>query len=486
VNRQGQSQEDVSRAVVRPSDTVEFPTLQRAFRVESLGDGNRMAGINQLSAMAIVLANLARPGSGIITPEGRRLEVCCSLLATGPVVSSAILDDVLTPVRRCQDNLLSQLDRYHKSDVAEASRETGRRWEANSPSPDAGESALFDLAAGNPDIPPLFGDRKDQWIDVVASAPSESVAGLVRHPRIYVAAPTPKLLEQQLPGSHLGMPLVALNLNHAADAGKFGNICPLLMDGLIPAGPSGESVIGRMLVTDPRGLLREVATTNEDKAAWLARLLWLVDGDSSAGPNPGTPAVNEHVVSLPRLHSRFENAVKRGFADRLDTRTSGPIEYEYDLTAAQCRWMAFLADMEKSVPGITTVARRLLVTLVFGLRQLVTADKIPNGFHYPDEDVEALARLLVRRMANHRASLLFSAADTRRMKDKRRIFDKLADGAHDSRSIYKPLHIQADYCRDLLSEMKVDNFVERNASLWNRIEGRTLTANSSEHLQLDI
>ena len=486
MNRPGHSQEGVSRAMVRPSDTVEFPTLQRAFRVESLGDGNRMAGINQLATMAIVLANLARPGSGIITPEGRRLEVCCSLLASGPAVSSAILDDVLTPVRRCQDNLLSQLDRYHKSDVAEASRETGRRWEANSPSPDAGESALFDLAVGNPDIPPLFGDRADQWMDVVASAPSESVAGLIRQPRIYVAAPTPKLLEQQLPGSHLGMPLVALNLNHATDAGKFGNICPLLMDGLIPAGPSGECVIGRVIVTDPRGLLREVATANEDKSAWLARLLWLVDGDSSAGPNPGTPAEDDPVVSLPGLHSRFENAVKRGFADRLDTRTSGPIEYEYDLAAAQCRWMAFLADMERSVPGITTVARRLLVTLVFGLRRLVTAEKIPGGFHYPDEDVEALARLLVRRMANHRASLLFSAADARRTADKRRILNKLGDESLAARQIYHPLHLTADYCRELLTEMVADVLVEHNGYLWNRIEGKALVVTSSDHLQLEV
>ena len=95
-----------TQAVAPPDYTIELSALQRAFQVESLGDGNRMAGVNQLAAMAIVLANLARPMSGIVTREGRRLEVGCSLLATGPMVTSAILDEVVTPVRRCQDNLL--------------------------------------------------------------------------------------------------------------------------------------------------------------------------------------------------------------------------------------------------------------------------------------------------------------------------------------------------------------------------------------------
>lgn len=474
-----------SQSVASLDNAVELSALQRAFQVESLGDGNRMAGVNQLAAMALTLANLARPGSCIVTPEGRRLQIGCNLLATGPLVTSAILDEVVTPVRRCQDTLLSQLNRLLKADKAEEANGVNRRWKLNgNPKTSAGEEALFDLMAGDPDLAPLFETREGQWVKVVTVAPSEGFDDLTRTPRVFIAAPTPKLLEKQLSGAHLGQPLVAVSLNHASDATKLGDLCPSLIDGLLPAGASGETVSGRLLVTDARGLLREVATTGDDKSAWLGRLLWLIEGN--AGPELPLQKEDNDIVSLPNLNARFERAIKRDFANRLNTQKPGSIVYKSDFAALQARWMGFLTNLEKSCPGIAMVARRLLPSLVFGLRRLVTADQIPSGFHYSNESIETLARLLVQRMANHRASILFSATDARRMRDKRRIFDKLAEGSLDARSVYHPLHLGADYCRELLTDMEADNLVALNGSLWKRIEGRTLAASSSEHLQLEV
>lgn len=481
MNRQAHSQEELTGL---PADATGFPTLQSAFGVDSLGDGNRMAGINQLSAMAIVLANLASPGSCIMTKEGRRLEVGCSLLSSGPLVTGSILDEIVTPVRRCQDTLLEQLSRLLKADKAEGAREADRRWNLNSnPKQSAGEADLFDLMAGDPDIGPLFASREDQWANVVTAAPSECIDDLIRCPRVFIAAPKLKLLEQQMAAAHRRQALVAINLNKVTDVAKFSGICPTLIDGLIPGGPSGETISGRLLVLDSSGLLREAITADNDKSAWLNRLLWLVEGN--AGPELPPQTEDKNTVSLTNLHERFERAVQRDFANRVNTTKPEPIVYKCDFSAIQARWMCFLTN-GKSSCEITTAAKGLLPSLVFGLRRLVAADAIPSGFHYPNEDVEALARLLAKRMINHRASLLFSAAEARRMKDKRRILNKLAEGAFDTRLIYHHLRLQADYCRELLSEMKADNIVECCGYYWNRIEGRSLMAKSNEHLQLEV
>ena len=471
------------RSPALPDGGAELSRLLGAFRVDSLGDGDSVAGINQLASMAIALADLARPGSGIVTPQQRRLKIGCSILAAGPGTASGILDEVLPPVRKCQDNLLAQLNRLIKNDKEEESRTNGRRWVLNvNPRPCAGETALFDITTGDPELGPLFGTRADQWVEVVAAYPTEGMADLASRSRVFIAAATPRLLEQQLPEAHLGSPLVAASLNHAPDASKFATLCPALMDGLIPAGPSGETVTGRLIVTDARGLLREVATSGDDKTAWLGRLLWLVEG--GAGPVP--PPECDSAVGIANLVPRFELAVQRAFAGRLDNHKPAPVLYKHDLAKIQSRWMRFLSDVEKSCPGITLVARRLPATLTYGLRRLVTADGIPEGFRYTNEGVEALARLLVQRMANHRAALLFSAADGRRQEDKLRIFNKLVEGAADTRSIYHPLHLPADYCRELLHELASENFVERNGRLWSCVEGREVTAGSSHRLQLDV
>lgn len=461
----------------------EFSTLQKAFQVDILGDGNPDAGINQLAAMAISLANLAHPGSGLLTPEGRLLGIGCNLLATGPLIASAILDEVLPPVRHCQDNLLSQLARLLKADKAEEARVADRRWNMNGGlKPSAGETALFSLVANDSDDGPLLGSSIDQWLEVVSSAPTEGIKDLIQRPRAFIAAPTLSHLEQQLAGAHLGQPFVAISLNHVSDAAKFGNLCPALMDGLIPAGPSGETLNARLLVTDARGLLREVATTADDKSAWLARLLWLVEG--SAGPDLAPLTGDDDIVRLPNLTTRFEHAVQLGFADRLNSHK--PVIYEYNFAGLQSRWVGFLTDMEKSLPGITIVARKLLASLAFGLRRLVTADRIPKGLHYTNEGVEALARLLVQRMVNHRSALLFSAVDARRLKNKRRILAKLAEDSLDARSIYHPLHLEANLCRELLEEMEADKLVERNGKNWERPQEGVIPSSTRKHLQLDI
>lgn len=171
-------------------------------------------------------------------------------------------------------------------------------------------------------------------------------------------------------------------------------------------------------------------------------------------------------------------------ADRLNRRKSQSVTFECDIAGSQVRWMDFLAGMEKLLPGISGTARRLLSSLVFGLRRLVAADKAPHGFKFSLHGIEALARFLVHRMANHRAAILFSADDARNLRHKQRILAKLDGGSLDSRSIYHPLHLPADLCEELLGELEASNLVRRSGRIWERVGG--LPADPDDRLQLVV
>jgi len=80
------------------------------------------------------------------------------------------------------------------------------------------------------------------------------------------------------------------------------------MGGMIPAGPAGESVRARLLVTDPGSVLSMAAKADGDKTTWLARLLWLVDG--SAGPELSSAEAPDGAHRLPNVNARFEHAVR--------------------------------------------------------------------------------------------------------------------------------------------------------------------------------
>jgi hypothetical protein len=255
-------------------EAKELQKLLTTFDVIGLGEGDRIAGSNLLAAIAVTLANLSRPGSGILTPGGRLIPVGCNLLASGPLVTSLVLDEVVTPVGRHQANLLAQLERLLEDDAAEGAKSTPRQWTlSRDTKASPGENALFRLATSSSDMPPPFGTYEDEWASVVGDAPSQRFADLVRRPRCFVTATTPGQLVKQIAGAHLGQALVALGLDRAADAASFADLCPALMDGLVPAGPSGEPVRGRLLVTAPCPLLREAAAAKGDKTAWLARLI---------------------------------------------------------------------------------------------------------------------------------------------------------------------------------------------------------------------
>ena len=460
--------------------------LLTAFDARALGEGDKTTGINLLAAMAITLANLACPGSGIRTPDGRLIPVGCNLLAAGARTTNMVLNDVVMPVGRCQNNLLGQLDRLLKNDKAEeerALRNLARRWIlSKSQTANTGENALLQLMIDDGELGPMIETREDQWTAVVGSAPSEHFGDLVRRPRAFIAAPTAALLNQQLAGVHRGQALVTIGLSRAADAAKFGKLCPALMDGLMPAGPFGDTVRGRLLVTVPASELSKAATAGGDETAWLGRLLWLVDGGHGPELMPQQGGDGK-IVRLPNLTARFEYAVQRIFAKRLNSQNPEPVIDDSDFAPLQARWMSFLADMERNVPDISGMARSLFASLLFGLGRLVGAEKTPEGFIYYMAGIEGLARHVIRRMANARSAILFSSEEEWKLRYKQRILAKLAEGPQDTRFLYRLFHLPASVCENLLAEIEADNRVKRCGRQWERVEGATLPGDQSHRFR---
>ena len=96
------------------SDNLRY--LLTTFDARALGEGDATVGANLLAAMAITLANLARPGSGIQSPNKRLIPVDCNVLASGARLTDMIRDEVITPVGRFQNNILAHVGRLLESD----------------------------------------------------------------------------------------------------------------------------------------------------------------------------------------------------------------------------------------------------------------------------------------------------------------------------------------------------------------------------------
>jgi hypothetical protein len=471
------------------TESKHLQDLLTIFDARALGEGDATVGANLLAAMALALSNLARPGSGIQTPDMRLIEVSCNLLASGARLSDMIRDEVVTPVGRFQNNILAHVGRLLESDEEQNQRplqSLAREWNIlNGGSPSAGESKFLGLMTLDPKSNLVPEGVDDAWLDVVDIAPNPNFHDMVRSPRAFIAAASPGMLDRQLRGIHAGQAFITIALNRASDAGRFGELCAAIINGLMPLGPSGEITGGRLLVTDPGNVLPEAARQAGDQATWLGRLVWLVSGNAGPELPPQQPAGGK-LSRLTRVSGRFEHAAQQIFANRMNLRRTVPLIYKMDFTRNQIRWMEFLEEMESSLPGISGTARHLFAALVFGLRRIFETVETPQDFNNIVGGIEALARFLVRRMASARAAILFSAQEARKLRLKQKILIKLSEGCLDLRSIYHPLHLDVTNCEAILLEMATEGLVRRRGKKWECVIGAALPGSQSLRLPLEV
>lgn len=471
------------------TESKHLQDLLTIFDARALGEGDATVGANLLAAMAITLGNLARPGSGIQAPDQRLIPVDCNLLASGARLSDMIRDEVVTTVGRFQNNILAHVGRLLESDKEQNERplqSLAREWNIRkSGSPSAGESKFLGLMTLDPRSNLVPEGVDDAWLDVVNIAPNPNFHDMVRSPRAFIAAASPGMLNRQLGGIHAGQALIAIALNRASDAGRFGELCAAIINGLMPLGPSGEITGGRLLVTDPGNVLPEAARQAGDQTTWLGRLVWLVSGNAGPELPPQQPAGGK-VVRLTRVSARFECAAQQIFANRMNLRRTEPLIYKMEFTQNQIRWMEFLEEMESSLPGISGTARHLFAALVFGLRRIFEAAETPHDFNDIVSGIESLARFLVRRMASARAAILFSAEEAQKRFWKQRILTNLAEGCFENRDVCRLLHQPVAICEPVLLEMATEGVLARRGKKWECVIGAALPGSQSLRLPLEV
>lgn len=447
--------------------------LCAAFDADSLGEGNRQTGLNLLAAMALSIASLARSGSSIILSNGPPIPLGCNVLATSPRLSQLVMDVIVTEIAQCQSNLLSQLYRF----VQDYNKHHGKspapnNWSlAENPRPNSGERAISQILGSGVKMGPSGLNWSREWGAVLSSPASMQLRDFLESPSFFMATSKASQLEKMVNHAHFGELLVSLSLISRSQVEEFGRICPALIDGQATRSRGGRAM-ARFLVTDPAGLLKDILTKSNDLTAWLGRLVWLIDEDCGIPVPSGENLSN--VVRLDDVFGRFQVAVTTVISQRMDNWDPKAIIERWDSPSyvdVQRRWVSFLAEKEKSLPGISATARHLLFNMNFGLSRLISCAPKPKEFVYFLYGIENLARLLIDRMAASVNALNSSTHSMLRQRQIQKIVALLAKEALDTRSIYRLLHIPAWRCEELLCEMQAEGVVEQIDRKWMRAEG---------------
>ena len=455
--------------------------LLNTFHATWQGEGDINAGTNLLVARAIALANLSRTGSGIQIQGGTRIRGGCSLLVSGGLSSSLVMDGLVTEVGIRQNNLTAQLRREIGDKIADAQKKGAKMVEFPSgPGANSSENALFQLEQKDSLIPvePL-----ELWSETLRSPPNPRIDDLAARPKILVTTKGPRDLDKQLNSLHDGRPLVVLTLNEAADANAYASTCSALLNGLYPVGSGSETASAHLLINDPDNVLARIAPRANEKEAWLGRMIWLVDG--TTGPDAIEDAPCEGQILTSDMGGRFGEALNHVLAKRLNNHQQGVVVHKFDLGQAQIRWVAFLKNMDSRLPGISGTARSLLATLALGLTELA---KAPGFKRHPvtPESVEALGRWVIQRMANARAAMLGSAAQDMRRALAMKILSKIGDDRVSKRDIYRSVGIPVCLCEEVLHEMQLAGIVSGQKGKWKRVLSRQLLNEDLNELFIEV
>ena len=471
--------------------------LLTTFNATCLGEGDTNSGANSLAVMTVTLANASRTGSGIQTKELGRMRAGTSLLVGSGLTSSLVQDKVITETIICQNNLVAQIRRLMGDKISEAARKGIKLAQfPTGPNPNYAQNALYNLEQSEKESGIFPSEVLHKWEDVLVLQPNPRIDDLAARPKILVTARNARDLDGQLKGLHDNRPLVVLGLNSPADAAALSGICTSLLNGLLPHGDGGELVTGNLLITDHGDVLAKIAHNADDKTTWLGRMPWLVDG--SIGPDAVEDDAGEGMVRVADMTGYFCAALIEVLARRLNNHDASPTVHDFDLGAAQLRWIRFLQKMESRLPDITGTARSLLASLAFGLIELVRAmhkSTSPNPFLDPPlpkdlpitpAEVEALARWIILRMANARAAMHGPAEREMLGLLAKRVIERLCDGNLSTRDIYRGLGISAAKAERLLSPMERGGLLHRSEGKWRLSKDAALIRDDVQNLFIDV
>jgi len=411
-------------AMTQPEADAQLSEFLATFDVAELGEGDMTAGANTFAAMAITLANLARPGSKLADSGGRTFDIGASVLVSGTFSPSLVTDRVVIELGVAQRNTNSHLRREALACEQEAKKRGGQgRLDDSMLGPGSHTSMIGALDGPGPSYE---ADREARMVRLSEEPAPPVLAELLMRSRVFLTGNGPAAVDKQLEYSHRCRPIIHLGIDKRGDFARWGGLIAAVIDGRATSAMMDESIRGTVLVTDPTGLLGDAVQAGDDSCHWLGRVLWLVDGE--AGPEAPEACSRQTRPVLGALAQRYAAALGTAWGRRINFFTTAATIRPITVPIPQERWVAFLRGMEPEFPGITGAARNLLATLLFGMVELIDAEPVPKRFRWSIGWGEALARHLVVRMCNARRAMLWSRELARDLQLMESLVEKLADG----------------------------------------------------------
>lgn len=443
----------------------ELTPLLKNFQVAALGGGDPTAGCNLLAAMACTLANLAPDGGSLVHPDGSPARLGTNLLIHGSATSGRVVDEIITELSRKQDNLLQHMQSYLTA---------SKKWKARPHyvelhTADPGEDTSMSYIQRTQNQASAFRSGPSQaWRTVLDTPAQPSLAQIMMQPKFFVSVRGRKDIETQMTKLRPGPALVHLGLTHPDDIGHFSDEGAAILEGRFALDNGTRVIKGHLLITDPMLVLATAAQKPDERTLWLGQLVWLSDGDHGPDAPASDPSSADH--SSAPVEQNFRCALSQLLAQRLSPQDQASFRLSADIRPYLLGWRTFLSQMEPQLPGISMAARNLLISLFYGL-QLMAKD--PAKLRA--ESVLALARFLVRRMANARLSIIHAGELVRSRNHIAKIFGKLGNGPADSRKICRDLKISsADRDRALRWMKSAKLVTQQQHKEWELCEGARL------------
>lgn len=423
--------------------------LLELFDVESLGEGDFVAGANVLAAMSISLANLHPPGTCLITPDRKRLPVGMSFAAVGGLTDALIGEKVVRPITQIQNNLSDHVAANEAHDAAKVAATPPPERLRIRPSPPQGETALRDLEVKINGL--VAAADSSDFLRLLDPRPNKGIEEILLKPSVFLSAGSSAELKNQLTRVHRNHPYVRVVLTEGSDLKPMERLLYSLVRGTSFPGPVGAPVHiqGHVALSCSPGTLATSVTSGVE--GLLDHLLWLSDG----GPwQHHEMASARGAATAPyQTHLNYREALRKVFAERLDYRKRLEPSIQVDLESRQREWVAVLQKLEGSCPGITLAVRPLFATLVYGL---ILLSRGGEKFRWAVSNALELARMLVLGMAQRRLRLVQTQLDLRTIELAGKILLKLEGGPLTPRGIVRKTHgLLIGECREGL------DFLER-------------------------
>lgn len=445
---------------------IESPleTFLAKFDISTLGDGDRIAGVNGLFAALCATANIAPPGSGILTKEGKLLEVGCNLAISGISTPDIVKESVLNPLFRLQENHNSHL--RHVCASEESSRLDARK-KVQTPSPVIGMSEAIFRSYLDGENNPIHSKKSDLLAAI--SQPAQKLRGeSFAQSQVVSQASNSASLLNCLRMAHSGRPFINFPVDDMRGLLANSSLFKAIIDGgsLVEGVPQLQK--GHLFIDDSCDLFRRMMRENPDCST---QLLWIHEGD--AGEDFSglriKPVNRSDLFGVPEL----QGALAHSFAERVNIHNASPKIYEMDLMRLQFRWVATLRKHEDRLPGITKVARHLLATVCFALCELEEPfcgkfNLIPSV-----NSLIAFLILFIVRATRERDETLFSARIEEERIMEERVLAKLGMSPLKMRDLYRALGCPAWKTEQTLTSLQKNGQVVQKGNLWLHADWRS-------------